>query len=78
MGPMNRTLSIFPSEQPGISRDDLRSARAAYEDQVRGLLDGGVDLLLVETIFDRPRNGGGDRRDQRCLERRARAGHELR
>ena len=27
-------------------------ARAAYEDQVRGLIDGGADLLLLETIFD--------------------------
>ena len=53
MGPTNRTLSISPDvNNPAfraISFDDLR---AAYEEQVRGLVDGGADLILLETIFD--------------------------
>src|SRR5262245_36285019 len=53
MGPMNRTLSISPDvNNPAFRGMTFDQARAAYEDQVRGLLDGGVDLLLVETIFD--------------------------
>src|ERR1700739_3354141 len=53
IGPTNRTASISPDvANPGyraVTFDDLREA---YGEQVRGLLDGGVDLLLVETIFD--------------------------
>jgi 5-methyltetrahydrofolate--homocysteine methyltransferase len=53
LGPTNRTASISPDvANPGyraVTFDDLREA---YGEQVRGLLDGGVDLLLVETIFD--------------------------
>ena len=50
---MNRTLSISPDvNNPAFRGMTFDEARAAYEDQVRGLLDGGVDLLLVETIFD--------------------------
>src|SRR5262249_56288624 len=53
IGPTNRTLSIAPDVKSpsfrAIAFDDLR---AAYEDQVRGLVDGGCDLLLLETIFD--------------------------
>jgi 5-methyltetrahydrofolate--homocysteine methyltransferase len=53
IGPTNRTASISPDvSSPGfraVSFDDLRSA---YGEQIKGLLDGGVDLLLVETIFD--------------------------
>ncbi|WP_342360744.1 methionine synthase [Terrarubrum flagellatum] len=53
LGPTNRTASISPDvNNPGfraVSFDDLRTA---YGEQARGLLDGGVDLLLVETIFD--------------------------
>ena len=53
IGPMNRTLSISPDvNNPAFRGMTFDEARAAYEDQVRGLLDGGVDLLLVETIFD--------------------------
>ena len=53
MGPMNRTLSISPDvNNPAFRSMTFDAARAAYEDQVRGLLDGGVDLLLLETIFD--------------------------
>src|ERR1700736_345660 len=53
IGPTNRTASISPDvSNPGyraVTFDDLRKA---YGEQVNGLLDGGVDLLLVETIFD--------------------------
>src|SRR5919204_2228235 len=53
LGPTNRTASISPDvANPGyraVTFDDLRQA---YGEQVKGLLDGGVDLLLVETIFD--------------------------
>ena len=53
VGPTNRTASISPDvANPGyraVTFDDLRQA---YGEQARGLLDGGVDLLLVETIFD--------------------------
>jgi 5-methyltetrahydrofolate--homocysteine methyltransferase len=53
MGPTNRTASISPDvNDPGfraVSFDDLV---LAYKHQVNALMDGGVDLLLVETIFD--------------------------
>ena len=53
IGPTNRTASISPDvTNPGyraVTFDDLRQA---YGEQVNGLLDGGADLLLVETIFD--------------------------
>jgi 5-methyltetrahydrofolate--homocysteine methyltransferase len=53
IGPTNRTASISPDvSNPGyraVTFDDLRKA---YGEQVNGLLDGGADLLLVETIFD--------------------------
>jgi 5-methyltetrahydrofolate--homocysteine methyltransferase len=53
MGPMNRTLSISPDvNDPSFRAMTFDQAREAYEEQVRGLLDGGVDLLLLETIFD--------------------------
>jgi 5-methyltetrahydrofolate--homocysteine methyltransferase len=53
LGPTNRTASISPDvNNPGyraVSFDDLRTA---YADQVRGLIDGGADIILIETIFD--------------------------
>ncbi|WP_027544277.1 methionine synthase [Bradyrhizobium sp. WSM2254] len=53
IGPTNRTASISPDvSNPGyraVTFDDLRKS---YGEQIRGMLDGGVDLLLVETIFD--------------------------
>lgn len=53
IGPLNRTLSMSPD----VNRPDYRAVTwaqvtAAYEEQVRALLEGGVDALLVETIFD--------------------------
>src|SRR5262249_55591946 len=51
MGPMNRTLSISPDvNNPAFRGMTFDGCRAAYEEQVRGLLDGGVDILLLETI----------------------------
>jgi 5-methyltetrahydrofolate--homocysteine methyltransferase len=53
MGPTNRTLSISPDvNDPAFRAVTFAQVRDAYAEQVRGLLDGGVDLLLVETIFD--------------------------
>ncbi|KAL1466536.1 hypothetical protein MTO96_026588, partial [Rhipicephalus appendiculatus] len=53
LGPTNRTLSISPyvdrPHERNVSFDELS---AAYGEQVRGLVDGGVDVLLVETVFD--------------------------
>ncbi|ELT98045.1 hypothetical protein CAPTEDRAFT_173307 [Capitella teleta] len=53
MGPTNRTLSISPSvERPEYRNITFDELAAAYKQQATGLLDGGADLLLVETIFD--------------------------
>ncbi|WP_296097329.1 methionine synthase [uncultured Agrobacterium sp.] len=53
IGPTNRTASISPDvNNPGyraVSFDDLR---AAYGEQIDGLIDGGADIILIETIFD--------------------------
>ena len=53
IGPTNRTASLSPDvnrpEYRAITFDELR---AAYKQQVEALIDGGVDVLLVETIFD--------------------------
>lgn len=53
MGPTNRTLSISPSvENPGYRNITFDELCIAYTEQAKGLLDGGSDVLLVETIFD--------------------------
>jgi len=53
MGPTNRTASISPDvNDPGYRAISFDQLAAAYKEQVMGLLDGGVDILLVETIFD--------------------------
>ena len=53
MGPTNRTLSLSPEvNNPGYRAITFDQLKAAYSEQAKGLLDGGVDLLLVETIFD--------------------------
>jgi len=53
LGPTPRTASISPDvNDPGARNVDFESLRAAYYEQVEGLVEGGVDLLLVETIFD--------------------------
>ena len=53
IGPMNRTLSISPSvNDPAFRAVTFDQVCTAYAEQVRGLIDGGADVLLVETIFD--------------------------
>lgn len=53
IGPTNRTASISPVvTDPGFRNVDFDELRTAYRTQVEGLIDGGVDMLLVETIFD--------------------------
>jgi len=53
IGPTNKTLSLSPDvNDPGYRASDFDSVKEAYREQIEGLLDGGVDLLLVETIFD--------------------------
>jgi 5-methyltetrahydrofolate--homocysteine methyltransferase len=53
IGPTNRTLSISPEvNDPAFRAMTFDTLKDAYKDQVCGLLDGGCDLLLLETIFD--------------------------
>ena len=53
LGPTNRTASLSPDvNDPGFRNVRFDQLVATYSDAVRGLLDGGADLLLVETIFD--------------------------
>ena len=53
IGPTNRTLSLSPRvEDPAFRSVTFDELRDAYAEQIRGLVDGGADLLLVETIFD--------------------------
>ena len=53
IGPLNKTLSLSPDvNNPGYRAVSFDDVSAAYYDQIRGLVDGGADLLLIETIFD--------------------------
>ena len=53
IGPMNKTLSLSPDvNNPGFRALSFDEAVEAYSQQVKGLIDGGADLLLIETIFD--------------------------
>src|SRR5215510_6193183 len=53
IGPTNRTASISPDvSNPGFRATTFDELRFAYAEQIKGLIDGGVDLLLIETIFD--------------------------
>jgi 5-methyltetrahydrofolate--homocysteine methyltransferase len=53
IGPTNRTASISPDvSNPGFRAITFDALRLAYGEQIRGLLAGGVDALLIETIFD--------------------------
>jgi 5-methyltetrahydrofolate--homocysteine methyltransferase len=53
IGPTNKTLSLSPDvEDPGYRAITFDKLKEAYSEQIRGLVDGGVDILLVETIFD--------------------------
>jgi len=53
LGPTNRTTSLSPDvNDPGFRAVTFDELVEAYSEQINGLLDGGVDLLLIETIFD--------------------------
>lgn len=53
IGPTNKTASLSPDvSNPGYRAVSFDGLRDSYKEQVRGLIDGGVDLLLVETVFD--------------------------
>ncbi|MEX1189625.1 MAG: methionine synthase [Bacteroidia bacterium] len=53
VGPTNRTASISPDvNDPGYRAITFDQLVEAYTEQIRGLIDGGVDMLLVETVFD--------------------------
>ena len=53
IGPLNKTLSLSPDvNNPGYRAVTFDEVVAAYYEQISGLVDGGVDLLLIETIFD--------------------------
>jgi 5-methyltetrahydrofolate--homocysteine methyltransferase len=53
IGPTNKTLSLSPDvENPGYRAITFDQLVNAYNEQIRGLVDGGADTLLVETVFD--------------------------
>ncbi|MCX8079923.1 MAG: methionine synthase [Bacteroidia bacterium] len=53
VGPTNKTLSISPDvNNPGYRAISWAELTEAYKEQIRGLMDGGADLILIETIFD--------------------------
>ncbi|MCC6865105.1 MAG: methionine synthase [Ignavibacteria bacterium] len=53
IGPMNKTLSLSPDvNDPGFRAVTFDQIKESYLEQVKGLIDGGVDILLVETVFD--------------------------
>jgi len=53
IGPLNKTLSLSPDvNNPGFRAVTFDEVAAAYTEQIKGLVDGGVDILLIETIFD--------------------------
>jgi 5-methyltetrahydrofolate--homocysteine methyltransferase len=53
LGPLNKTLSLSPDvNNPGYRAITFDEAKNAYAEQLRGLIDGGIHLVLIETIFD--------------------------
>ncbi len=53
LGPTNRTASISPDvNDPGFRNIDFDQLATAYREAVRGLIDGGSDIILIETVFD--------------------------
>ncbi|MCE2675484.1 MAG: homocysteine S-methyltransferase family protein [Sediminibacterium sp.] len=53
IGPLNKTLSLSPDvNNPGFRAVTFDEVVVAYTEQIRGLVDGGVDIILIETIFD--------------------------
>jgi 5-methyltetrahydrofolate--homocysteine methyltransferase len=53
IGPLNKTLSLSPDvNNPGFRAISFDEVVDAYYEQIKGLVDGGVDIILIETIFD--------------------------
>ena len=53
LGPTNKTLSISPRvSDPGFREVDFDGVKAVYREQIDALLAGGVDIILIETVFD--------------------------
>jgi 5-methyltetrahydrofolate--homocysteine methyltransferase len=53
IGPTNKTLSLSPDvNDPGFREIDFDTLKSVYREQVDALLEGGVDLILIETVFD--------------------------
>jgi 5-methyltetrahydrofolate--homocysteine methyltransferase len=53
IGPLNKTLSLSPDvNNPGFRAVTFDEVAISYTEQIKGLVDGGVDILLIETIFD--------------------------
>jgi len=53
IGPLNKTLSLSPDvNNPGFRAVTFDEVVVAYEEQIKGLVEGGADLILIETIFD--------------------------
>ena len=53
IGPLNKTLSLSPDvNNPGFRAVTFDTVAEAYTEQIKGLVDGGVDIILIETIFD--------------------------
>lgn len=53
IGPLNKTLSLSPDvNNPGFRAVTFDEVAKAYTEQIKGLIDGGVDIILIETIFD--------------------------
>ncbi len=63
IGPTNRTASLSPDvSNPGFRATTFDDLVATYGEQARGLMDGGVDILLIETVFDTLEREGRDLR----------------
>ena len=53
LGPTNKTLSLSPDvNDPGYRAVNFDTVKETYREQTTGLIDGGVDLILIETVFD--------------------------
>ena len=53
LGPTNKTLSLSPNvNDPGFREVDFDGVKAVYREQIDALVEGGVDFILVETVFD--------------------------
>ncbi len=53
IGPTNKTLSLSPDvNDPGFRAVSFDEVKDSYREQIEGLLDGGIDLIMIETVFD--------------------------